>query len=218
MGRTAGYRRAMHEIDHIVYAVRDLDPAAERFRRDLGLDSAAGGRHAGWGTGNRIVPLGEQYVELISVLDPEEAAGTTFGRAMLAFLAGGDRPWAFVVRTDAIEPIAARLGLEVSAGSRTRPDGRVIAWRGAGLADPRREPYMPFFIQWDLASDDLYPGRMRAGHGVKARGLAWVEVAGDGERLRGWLGEARLPIRVVDGDPGVRAFAVETAEGELVVR
>jgi len=32
----------------------------------------------------------------------------------------------------------------------------VIAWRGAGLADPRREPYMPFFIQWDLASEDLY--------------------------------------------------------------
>jgi hypothetical protein len=60
------------QIDHVVYAVRDLDAAAERFRRAYGLGSVAGGRHAGWGTGNRIVPLGDQYVELISVVDPEE--------------------------------------------------------------------------------------------------------------------------------------------------
>jgi hypothetical protein len=42
-------------IDHAVYADRDLDAAAERFRRELGLDSIEGGHHGRWGTANRIV-------------------------------------------------------------------------------------------------------------------------------------------------------------------
>lgn len=208
----------MIEIDHVVYAVRDLDEAAERFRREHGLDSAAGGRHAGWGTGNRIVPLGDQYVELISVLDPEEAARTDFGREMLGFLEGGDRPWAIVCRTDDLDAIAARLDLDPSDGSRTRPDGQLIAWRGAALDDPRRDPHMPFFIQWQLASDDHYPGRTPATHDVQPAGIVWVEVSGDGQRLSDWLGGADLPIRVIDGPPAVRAFAIATADGELVVR
>ncbi len=207
----------MIEIDHIVYAVRDLDGAAERFRRAYGLDSVVGGRHSGWGTGNRIVPLGAQYVELISVLDVEEAAGTRFGRTMLAFLEAGDRPWAIVCRTDELDALAARLDLGVSEGSRTRPDGQVIAWRGAALDDPRREAFMPFFIEWRLASDDLYPGGMPVTHGVGPTGISWVEVGGDGDRLAAWLGRADLPIRVVGGPPAVRRFAITTADGELVI-
>ena len=57
---------------------------------------------------------------------------------------------------------------------------------------------MPFFITWDI-SDELYPGRERAGHGVQPRGLSWVEVAGDEDRLRLWLGDEELPIRFSDG-------------------
>lgn len=207
----------MLEIDHVVYAVRDLDAAAERFRRDLGLDSAAGGRHAGWGTGNRIVPLGDSYVELISVIDAEEAEGTAFGRSMLVFLEGGDRPWAFVCRTDELDTVAERLDLVTESGSRTRPDGRVVAWRGAGLEDPQRDGSLPFFIEWRLESRDLYPGRMPAAHDVRVRGIAWVEVSGEAARVVDWLGGADLEIRVVDGPPALRSFAVATADGELVV-
>ncbi|HZD18438.1 MAG TPA: hypothetical protein VE669_09885, partial [Actinomycetota bacterium] len=47
------------------------------------------------------------------------------------------------------------------------------------------------------------------------RGIAWVEVGGDRERLRGWLGGEDLAIRVVDGAPGIRAVAIATADGEL---
>jgi hypothetical protein len=205
------------QIDHVVYAVRDLDAAAERFRRAYGLGSVAGGRHAGWGTGNRIVPLGDQYVELISVVDPEEAAGTTFGRTMLAFLEGGDRSWTVVCRTDELDRIAARLDLEVSEGARTRPDGQVIAWRGAGLDDPRRAVNQPFFIQWDLASPDIYPGRAAADHEVEPLGISWVEVGGDPKELHAWLGDADVPLRVVEGPPAVRAFAVATAGGDVLV-
>lgn len=204
-------------IDHVVYAVRDLDAAAERFRREYGLGSVTGGRHAGWGTGNLIVPLGDQYVELISVVDPEEATGTVFGRAMLAFLEGGDRPWTVVCRTDELDQIAARLDLEVSEGSRTRPDGQVIAWRGAGLDDPRRTLDRPFFIEWTLSAPVTYPGRTAADHGIEPLGISWVEVSGDAEELRAWLGDVELPLRVVAGPPSVRSFAVATSRGDVVV-
>jgi hypothetical protein len=203
-------------IDHVVYVVRDLDGAAERWRRDLGLDSVAGGRHAGWGTANRIVPLGDQYLELIAVVDPEEAATTDLGRSMLERSAAGEGWSAIAASTDDVERVAARLGLEVTAGSRRRPDGTVLAWRAAGFADPRRDPWMPFFLQWDVPPD-LHPGRARAGHGTRVEGITRVEVGGDGARLRDWLGDDELPIRVVEGPPGVRAVVLATADGALEI-
>ena len=64
----------MLRLDHVVYAAGDLDEAALRFRESFGLDSLEGGRHDRGGTANRIVPLGRQYVELVTVVDPEAAA------------------------------------------------------------------------------------------------------------------------------------------------
>jgi len=36
-------------LDHVVYAVPDLDEAEVRFREEFGLDSTEGGRHERWG-------------------------------------------------------------------------------------------------------------------------------------------------------------------------
>lgn len=206
----------MLRIDHVGYAVADLDEAARRWRREFGLDSAPGGRHASWGTANRIVPLGDQYVELIGIADADEARGSWFGRSMLERMSAGDGWFLVVVATDDLDAEASRLGLETSEGSRTRPDGTRLGWRSAGFEDARREPWMPFFIQW-TTSPDLHPGRTRAGHGIRVEGISRIEVAGDEGRLRSWLGGRDLPIRVVDGPAGIRSVAFGTADGELVI-
>jgi hypothetical protein len=203
-------------IDHPVRAVADLERAAERWRRDLGLDSAPGGRHAGWGTANRIVPLGDAYVELIAVADPETASASAFGRAVTEAASRGERWLTFAAAADDLDAVAARLGLEVTEGSRERPDGTTLRWRSAGLEDPRREPWMPFFIAWEVPPD-LHPGRARGGHGILAGGIAWIEVGGDARRLDDWLGGTELPVRVVDGPSGIRAVAIAAAGGELVI-
>jgi hypothetical protein len=130
--------------------------------------------------------------------------------------AGGGGWFTIAAVADDLDAVASRLGLEVGSGSRTRPDGQTVRWRMAGLDDPRREAWMPFFLIWDI-SDELHPGRARAGHGVLATGLAWVEVGGDAERLRTWLGGDELPIRVSDGEPGIHRVAISTADGELVI-
>src|SRR5712691_4249501 len=56
-------------LDHVVHAVRDLDAAAELYRR-LGFQVGARNRHARtWGTQNHIVQLPGTFVELLAVAD-----------------------------------------------------------------------------------------------------------------------------------------------------
>jgi catechol 2,3-dioxygenase-like lactoylglutathione lyase family enzyme len=206
----------MLRIDHVVFAVPDLDEAAVRFREAFGLDSTDGGRHERWGTANRIVPLGDQYLELVTAVDETAAAGTGFGRGVLQLASGGGGWFTIAAVAEDLDAVAARLGLEIGSGSRTRPDGEILRWRSAGLDDPRREPWMPFFLVWDVP-DELRPGRARTGHGVRAQGIAWVEVGGDAERLREWLGGEELPIRVIGGEPGLRRVGVATSDREIVI-
>jgi catechol 2,3-dioxygenase-like lactoylglutathione lyase family enzyme len=206
----------MLRLDHVVYAVPDLDEAAVRFREMFGLDSTEGGRHERWGTANRIVPLGDQYLELVTVVDASAAARTGFGRGVLESASAGGGWFTLAVVADDLDAVAERLGLEIGSGSRTRPDGETLRWRSAGLDDPLREPWMPFFLAWNVP-DELYPGRARAGHGVRAQGIAWVEAGGDAERLREWLGGEELPIRVIEGEPGLLRVGVATPDREIVI-
>ncbi len=57
-----------HGLDHIVHAVRDLDAAAEFYRR-AGFTVGARNRHP-WGTHNRIVQLKNCYIEILEVAEP----------------------------------------------------------------------------------------------------------------------------------------------------
>lgn len=203
-------------LDHVVYGVADLDRAAERWRADYGLEATAGGRHARWGTANRIIPLGDTYLELISVVDPEQAQETVFGRRIAAMFTERDGWYTPVVATDDIEAVAARLGLVVEPGRRTRPDGIELSWRSTGFEDPARELWMPFFMQWDIAAD-LHPGMTPANHSRSVAGISRIEVGGDAARLDSWLGGADVGIQVVDGPAGVRRVRLSTDDGELVI-
>jgi catechol 2,3-dioxygenase-like lactoylglutathione lyase family enzyme len=57
-------------LEHVVHAVRDLDAAAELYRR-LGFTVGARNRHA-WGTHNHLVQLPGSFVELLTVAEPEK--------------------------------------------------------------------------------------------------------------------------------------------------
>ena len=204
-------------IDHVVLGSRDLERTAERFLEGYGLASVPGGRHAAWGTANRIVPLGDDYLEFLAVVDRGIAATSRFGRFLQELTSDGDRWFTVCLADDHIDATAARLGLDVVPGGRIRPDGIEVRWRAAGLEDPKRDPWLPFFIQWQVAPE-AYPGRMPVEHRVEVGGIAWVEMAGDAARLRGWLGGPPATIRVLDGgEPGIRAVGLSSGDGERVV-
>jgi len=204
------------ELDHVVIAVSDLEATAGELGTHHGLASVEGGRHAGWGTANRIVPLGETYLELITVVDQAEAAGTAFGRWVAARIGSAPgRPLGWAARTSRLDEVAQRLGLTVSAGSRAGPDGRTLRWRLAGIEEAVAEPSLPFFVEWGDGTP--LPGRTRAIHPAGAVRIERVELAGDHDRVSGWLGADRLPIAVIGGRPAVTAIVLAVDEREHII-
>src|SRR3712207_4066457 len=159
----------MLEFDHVIVAVQDLASAAERFHAQYGLASLPGGRHTGLGTGNRIVPLGPAYVELMAVVDEAEAEQSPLAQWVKDLTRDGDRLAALCLRTNDIADVAERLDTEPLAMERARPDGGVLTWRLAGLAETLEDPSLPFFIQWDVPLNEL-PGNAEASHMVEPLG------------------------------------------------
>ena len=208
----------MYRIDHVVLAVRDLETSAARLWDEHGLRFVAGGRHPRWGTANMIAPLGADYLELLGVVDEDVGAGTVLGRTLLDLSADGDRWFSVCLADEDVDATASRLGLTVQPGSRTRPDGTEVRWRGAGIEERGADLWLPFFISWDVPAA-LHPGAAPAEHRVPVEGIAWAEVGGDETRLREWLGGADAPIRVADdgGDRRVRAVAIAVRDGDEIV-
>jgi hypothetical protein len=205
------------EIDHVAYAVEDLDAAGEAFRRDHGLVSSPGGVHPGWGTSNRIVALGSRgYLELIAAIDQDAAAASPFGRTVLERAEHGGGWVALSLADVDIDATATRLGLAVSDGSRILPDGRTLRWRSAGIDDPRRTAGLPFFIRWDVPPG-LHPGDDPPAHPSGADGIAWVEVAEDRDAFRDWTGDEAVPIRFGTGPPGIRRVALTSLGGPIEI-
>ena len=203
-------------IDHVIILVEDLDAAARRYDEQKGLASVPGGRHPGHGTGNRIVPLGSSYIELMAVVDRVEAASSPLGSwAQRRLVDGGDVPAALCLRTDDIEGAARRTGHESLLMHRTRPDGVRLEWRLVAL-DAALSEGLPFFIHW-FVDDVDHPGRVLVEHRCAAVGIDWVELGGEKDRLASWLGQHELPLRHVEGAPGPHRMAVATANGESIV-
>ncbi len=184
-------------IDHVIYAAEDVEAAAATIGDELGVTALGGGRHEGHGTHNRIVPLGGGYVEVLGVADPQEAAGSDFGRGLLTRLAGVGEGWlAWVVAVQDVDPVARRLGTTITTLKREGLSARLT-----GVAEAIQEPFLPFFVSRD-------PGVADPGADGDAGGITWIELAGDAVRLKRWLDAAPLPVRFVDGPAAVRAVGI----------
>lgn len=140
-------------LDHLVYAVPDLDEAIADLEKRLGVRAGFGGRHEGFGSHNAILPLADTaYVELIA-LDPENPAPPQpppFGLAGLEQA----RLVTWAVRSEDIEADTARskarghdTGLTLPV-SRVQPDGVRLAWKLT--LDPHAfgDGLVPFVIDW----------------------------------------------------------------------
>jgi hypothetical protein len=165
----------MMELDHVIIVAEDLVEAASRLLADHGLASIAGGRHAGHGTGNRIVPLGTTYLEIMAVVDPTEAATSPMGRWAASQATASLCPSAVCLRTDNIDLVAAELGEVPLAMDREKPDGSRLSWHLAGLDGMLGSDNLPFFIQWHC-DPHQHPGAGLAPHRVVPRDLAEVTV------------------------------------------
>lgn len=123
-------------LDHIVHAVRDLDGAAELYRR-MGFTVGARNKHP-WGTHNYIVQCPGTFIELLTVAEPgklgSDAISSLFGRYNQNYLAHGEGLSLLVLESkDAKADVEDYKRARISAAEAVhfereakRPDGSTI--------------------------------------------------------------------------------------------
>jgi hypothetical protein len=190
-------------IDHLVIACPDPDAAADELAAAVGLSAGEGGRHEALGTHNRLVWLGDTYLELIGVFDRTLATSSWIGAPTVRALEAGGGLATWAVATDDIDREAERLRSAgsplgpVVPGERVRPDGRLVRWRlvtppSLGPAEP------PFLIQHD-------PDGAEWTDVDRAARAAFVHPVG---------GPVRLDVVELEvGDPGRVAMAFQRTAG-----
>ena len=198
------------QLDHVLLAVADLATGARQLAAEHGLEPYEGGRHPGWGTANWIIPLGESYLELIAVVDEDEARESAFGRRVAESAAGpAESPLGWAVRPIDLGATAERLGLEITAGSRTMPSGEVVAWRMAGLDEAVSRPHLPFFLEW--SEPTRFPGATTR----PVASIERLELECEPDELADWLGKHSLPLHVRPGSGRITAVVLSGPRGTI---
>lgn len=215
-------------VDHVLLPVADLEDGAHRLHEQFGLQGTAGGRHPKVGTANVIVPLGSQYLELIAVVDPAEAAGSRLGRRVSRALEERKTFLGWALRTKDLDAVRRKLQAAgwdlppLAEGSRNRPDGQVLSWRTQDVDTGVESSALPFVIEWH-SPDGLHPGQAATAHRGGVTALRKVVVgARDPRRVRQelqlLLGSSDL-FEVRDGaDDGIEELVLEDENEGFVIK
>ncbi|HHM20676.1 MAG TPA: VOC family protein [Bacteroidetes bacterium] len=143
----------LDRVDHLVYAVPDLDEAVKELEKKLGVAPVPGGKHRSQGTHNALVHLGNNsYLEIIAP-DPDN---TDFTGQRWMGIDLIDRPtitrWA--VSTNDLDRDRAYLATidpqlgGIKGGSRKRPDGTKLIWKATVVLPEPKVEVLPFVIDW----------------------------------------------------------------------
>lgn len=172
-------------IDHVIAAASDF-PALEAAFSRLGFHVTGGGTHPHLGTRNRIIVLGEGYLELLGIADAERASPVLTRR-----LAGDGSGWVgFALQSADIAAEAEAIrgrGVDVRGplpGRLVSPSGTVRGWRvlthDSDDLWASSEP-VPFLIQHDTEGEthrmELAGAGGLAPHANGARRIQAVTVA-----------------------------------------
>jgi hypothetical protein len=209
-------------VDHVVYAAEHdgLEATAERLAKTIGVRPVDGGVHPRFGTRNMILPLAhERYVEVVEVLEHPAADKAPFGQVVRARSEAGGGWLGWVVSVDDIHEQEERLGREAVDGNRHRPDGVELRWRQIGIRGLQADPQLPFFIEWDEGA----PHPSRDAHTTVT--INSLQIAGDPDRVREWLGlPADNTSSVIGfsfvaphGTPGLMSVTFDTPQGAVTV-
>lgn len=204
-------------LDHLVYAVPDLDSAVQDLDAALGIRPSPGGRHVGRGTRNALLSLGEgAYLEIIGpdIEGPPPAGPRPFGIDRL------EQP--LLVTWAAKAPdIDARVAAARAAGydpgpvrsmSRETPDGVVLSWRLTSGANTVYPSPVPFLIDWGKTP---HPSR------TATPGAALLEFHGaspDPQGIEAALRALEVSLSISPADRPALIATLRGPEGSITLR
>lgn len=141
----------LEQIDHIVWAVPDLEEGMTTLVMLLGCAPTLGGVHPGRGTRNALLKIGpKQYLEILAPDPAQQVDQRWMGldaitRPCITRWCMHSSDWAADVA--ALSTVNSALGA-TGSGQRERPDGSQLNWQMSyPLAQPSVE-LAPFLIQW----------------------------------------------------------------------
>ncbi len=200
-------------LDHVIWAVPDLEDYVVRFEELTSIKPVYGGEHTNGVTANYLVSLGPCiYLEIVGPkpgVTPEmlgDRAATYAREHVAGFALGAD--------LDNVPEELAKLTLgERSEGGRNKPDGSALSWVTAGLSDFDFGPdKFQFVIDW---TSEPHPATTAAEGGEIIRlTIANPQVTG----LREIVETNRLPIVLQpSGIPNIW-LTINTPRGSVILR
>ncbi|KAF0116112.1 MAG: hypothetical protein FD150_597 [Rhodobacteraceae bacterium] len=154
-------------IDHIAVAARTLDEGAAWVEMALGAPLAPGGQHPHMGTHNRLLNLGDLYLEVIAI-DPA-APNPAYARWFnLDHFDGPPRLTNWICRTDDLD--AALTAAPPGTGTATPLSRGDYRWRFAIPATGQLpfDDCFPALIQWQ---GDRHPAQALPDQGIRLQRL-----------------------------------------------
>ena len=193
-------------LDHIAVAATSLPEGVAATEAALCVELQAGGQHPDFGTYNRLLGLGPEYLEVIAI-DP---SAPPIGRPRwfhLDAFAGPPRLTNWIVRVASMEAALQALGPEYGAPVSLRRGD--LRWRMAVPASGLLpfDNCAPAVIEWETEP----PLAALTDHGYRLEGLtvSHPRAAVLAEKLGPYIDDPRLHF--VRGLPGLRA---EVAAGD----
>jgi glyoxalase-like protein len=213
------------KVDHASVCGSHLEALQKSFA-SVGLAADYGGPHAHGGTQMALLGFEDgSYLELIAPKQGGSAGDSSWGK----MIAGDAGPCAWAIGSSDLGGDIDQLkerGMAVegpSAGSRTRPDGKVIEWETAAVGMAAPGSVLPFIIQ-DKTPRQL---RVQPSASVKGSGLKGIEIVVIGvkdleaatalfRRAYGWIAptiedhkEFGARLAYFSGSPVILAAAVD---------
>lgn len=188
-------------LDHIMYAVPDLEDSMAEIASITGIVPSNGGVHPGNGTRNALLGLSNSsYLEIIGP-DKKQNLENTLGELLVSKNTSGIRAWAVAVSDLAlVADVAQDLGFRVRERkemSRKTPEGSLLEWELLFLDGG---PLLPFFIDWKGSE---HPAR-KAPSGC---GLSELSISAEEPKVyQELLNKLQLEVSISEGEPAISAI------------
>jgi hypothetical protein len=200
----------MLRLDHLAISATRLEDGVAAVERLLGVPMAGGGKHGAMSTHNRLISLGDLYLEVIAV-DPEVPPPGRPRWFDLDRFSGPPRLTTWIVATDDME--AALAAGPTGWGAPMKLARGDYRWQMAVPGDGRLpfDNTCPALIQWH---GPLHPAPALPDHGLR---LTRLEVCHpDAAALQQALALTDPRVSFATGPAGLRAV-IDTPKGAVAL-